>query len=86
MGQSGQFFTPSFSGFDPSNTNTIGGCPDVAAGVSTDPPGGPSINRWLNAAAFKIPGCPDANPVCSNPANIERTGNAGLGILRAHPL
>jgi hypothetical protein len=26
--QSGQFSTPSFSGLDPSNTNTIGGRPD----------------------------------------------------------
>ncbi len=82
MWQSGQFFTPSFSGFDPSNTNTIGGRPDVVPGVSLEPAGGHSINYWFNAAAFKVPGCPDTDPVCSRPANIGRFGNAGIGIVR----
>src|SRR5581483_6183317 len=82
MAQSGQFFTPSFSGFDPSNTNTIGGRPDVVSGVSTNPVGTQSINNWFNPAAFKIPGCPDATPVCSKPDNIGRFGNAGIGTLR----
>jgi Carboxypeptidase regulatory-like domain/TonB dependent receptor len=79
--QTGEFFTPSFAGFDPSNTDTFGGRPDVVPGVSTRPPGGPSINEWFNPAAFEIPGCPDANPVCANPANVGQFGNAGVGIL-----
>jgi len=82
MVQSGQFFTPSFTGFDPSNTNLIGGRPDVVPGVSTSPVGGQSINNWFNPAAFKIPGCPDNNPVCGKPDNIRRFGNAGIAILR----
>ncbi len=86
MRQSGAFFTPSFSGFDPSNTNSIGGRPDVVPGVSTEPAGERSITNWFNAAAFKIPGCTDANPVCTNPANIGRFGNAGIGIMRGHPI
>jgi hypothetical protein len=32
--QSGLFFTPSFDGFDPSNTNTFGGRPDVVSGLA----------------------------------------------------
>jgi hypothetical protein len=80
--QSGQFFTPSFSGFDPSNTNTLGGRPDVVSGMSLYPAGGPTINQWFNPAAFKIPGCPDSNPVCSSPSPVGRTGNSGLGIIR----
>ena len=33
------------------------------------------------SAAFKIPGCPDTDPICANPANIGRFGNAGVNIL-----
>ena len=82
MAQSGQFFTPSFTGFDVSNTNTIGGRPDVVSGVSTQPVGTQSINNWFNPAAFKIPGCPDKTPVCPKPDNVGNFGNAGIGILR----
>ena len=28
-----------------------------------------------------MPGCPDNNPVCDNPANVGRFGNAGVNIL-----
>jgi hypothetical protein len=86
MTQSGQFFTPSFTGFDPSNTNSIGGRPDVVPGVSTSAVGTQSINNWFNAAAFKVPGCPDGTPVCCKPDNIGRFGNAGIGVLRGPQL
>jgi hypothetical protein len=80
VAQSGQFFTPSFSTFDPSNTNTIGGRPDrIASGQLAS---GQSIVHWFDAAAFKIPGCPDADPVCKSPANVGRFGNSGLNVLR----
>ena len=78
---SGFYFTPSFDGFDPSNTNNFGGRPDVIAGVSAVPSAGQTIGHWLNPAAFKIPGCPNTNPLCSNPANIGRFGNAGVNTL-----
>ena len=84
--QTGQWYTPSFDGFDPSNTNTLGGRPDRIAGASLTPPGGPTISDWFNVAAFKIPGCTDANPICSNPANIGRFGNAGVNILEGPPM
>jgi hypothetical protein len=79
--QTGQWFTPSFDGFDPSNTNTIGGRPDVVAGAPLYP-ANQSINNWFNVGAFKVPGCPDTDPNCSSPANIGRFGNAGVNILR----
>jgi hypothetical protein len=79
--QTGQWFTPSFDGFDPSNTNTIGGRPDVVPGANLYP-ANQSINNWFNVAAFKVPGCPDNNPNCDNPANIGRFGNAGVNILQ----
>ena len=78
--QSGQYFTPSFSGFDPSNTGTFGGRPDRIADGNL-PTGERSIGRWFDSKAFKIPGCPDANPACTNPANVGRFGNSGLNIL-----
>jgi hypothetical protein len=81
VAQSGQWFTPSFSGFDPSNTQTFGGRPDVIPGVPLYP-SDKTVHHWFNAGAFGIPGCPTSNPVCKNPANVGRFGNAGLNILR----
>jgi hypothetical protein len=79
VAQSGQFFTPSFSGFDPSNTNTIGGRPDrIGNGNLTS---GRSVSDWFDINAFAIPGCPNTKPVCTNPANVGRFGNSGLNIL-----
>jgi hypothetical protein len=86
MWQSGQFFTPSFSGFDPSNTSTLGGRPDVVPGVDLYPSGGSTITQWFNPAAFRIPGCPDSNPVCTSPSPVGRVGNAGIGIIRGHAI
>ena len=73
--QTGLWFTPSFTGFDPSNTNTIGGRPDQLANVPLYP-ANQSISQWFNPAAFVIPGCPATTPACSNPANVGRFGNA----------
>lgn len=78
--QTGQWFTPVFDGFDPSNTNTIGGRPDRIAGAPLYP-AHQTIDNWYNVAAFRVPGCPDNNPVCDEPANIGRFGNAGVNIL-----
>lgn len=80
--QSGQYFTPSFTGRDPSNTNTVGGRPDRIANGSL-PTGQRTIDRWFDASAFKIPGCPDNNAICpeSVRTNVGRFGNSGLNIL-----
>jgi hypothetical protein len=78
--QTGQWFTPVFDGFDTSNTNTIGGRPDRIAGAPLYP-ANQSINNWFNVGAFRIPGCPNNNPICDNPANVGRFGNAGVNIL-----
>jgi hypothetical protein len=80
--QSGQYFTPSFTGRDPSNTNTIGGRPD-RIGNGNRPAGERVIGGWFDTSAFKIPGCPDNNPICpeSTRTNVGRFGNSGLNIL-----
>ena len=79
VAQSGQFFTPSFSAFDPSNTSTFGGRPDRIGNGNLS--SGKSVSHWFDASAFAIPGCPSTTPVCTNPANIGRFGNSGLNIL-----
>lgn len=81
VGETGPYYTPQFTGFDSSNTNNFTGRPDVVAGVSPTPPGGHTVSQWFNPAAFKIPGCPDSQPLCSNPANVGRFGNASVNSL-----
>jgi len=65
--QTGQFFNPSFSGFDASNTNTSSGLPD-RIGKGTLPPDQRTLNHWFDASAFVTP-----------PKG--RFGNSGSNIL-----
>jgi hypothetical protein len=51
---SGLGFSPSFSGSDPSNTNTFGGLPDLV-GNPYQIPGGQNYHNWFNTAAFAVP-------------------------------
>jgi len=81
VGETGPYYTPQFTGFDPSNTNNFTGRPDVVAGVSTTPVGGHKVTQWFNPGAFKIPGCPDSQPLCTNPSDIGRFGNASVDSL-----
>jgi len=84
LAETGPYYTPLFSGFDVSNTNnTTNLRPDIVPGVSSRPPAGRRLAQWFNPAAFKIPGCPDALPLCSAPADVGRFGNAGVNTLQA---
>ncbi|MBI3679393.1 MAG: TonB-dependent receptor [Acidobacteria bacterium] len=65
--QSGQYFSPSFSGTDPSNTNTFGGLPDRIGDGNLDP-GARQVSRWFDAGAFVAPAA-------------GRYGNSGVNIL-----
>jgi hypothetical protein len=51
---SGTYFSPAFTGSDPSNTNTFGGLPDLV-GDPTNVSGGRSKTNWFNTTAFAIP-------------------------------
>jgi Carboxypeptidase regulatory-like domain len=82
--QSGPYFTPSFSGSDPSNTGVIGGPPDRIPGVPVYP-ANQSIYEWFNPAAFAVPGCPFSTPMCSNPADVGRFGTSGWNYLQGPP-
>ncbi len=64
----GNFLNPVFSGSDPSNTNTIGGRPDVVKS-SAEGPG--MSTEWFDRAAFAVP-----------PANSARFGNAGRNLIQ----
>ena len=66
--QDGQYFTPSYSGSDPSNTNTTSGLPDRIADGNLDR-GVRNVVRWFDASAFTVP-----------PAG--RFGNSGVNILQ----
>ena len=52
--ESGQYFTPSFSGADPSNTNTTSGRPDRLRDGNL-PTGERTLERWFDTAAFAVP-------------------------------
>ncbi len=83
VAQDGQYFTASFSGSDPSGTGTIGGLPDRI--------GNGNISNWnvshfFDQTAFSVPGCPNTNPVCSNPVPLGRFGNSGLNVLHGPPI
>jgi hypothetical protein len=67
---SGQHYNPSFSGSDPSNTNTSGGMPDCVG----DPwSGGQTLNKYYNLAAFAVP-------------QAGHFGNCGWNVLRGYPI
>jgi hypothetical protein len=65
--ETGQFFGPTFSGADPSNTNTTSGRPDRLANGNL-PSDQRSISRWFDASAFARP----------TPGHF---GNSGTNIL-----
>ena len=65
--ETGQFFSPSFSGSDPSNTNTVGGLPDRISNGNL-PSGQRNIRHWFDGAAFAVPAA-------------GRFGNSGSNIL-----
>lgn len=65
--KSGQYFTPGFSGADPSNTNTVGGIPDRVADGNL-PTDQRTIDGWFDVNAFQVP-------------EEGRFGDSGLNIL-----
>jgi len=83
--QTGQFFTPTFSGIDASNTQRFGGRADVVGDWKV-PDNERSIQRWFNPAAFAIP----ANRTFGNagPFTLEGPGRwvKDFGIYKEFPL
>jgi hypothetical protein len=69
VAQTGLYFTPGFSGVDPSNTNIRSGRPDRIADGNL-PVEERTIQRWFDTGAFVVP-----------PNGIGRFGNSGAFIL-----
>jgi hypothetical protein len=65
---SGKYFSPSFSGADPSRTNTSGGLPDRICDGNL-PPGERTVELWFDPSCFAVP-----------PAG--RFGNSGVNVLQ----
>ena len=65
--ETGHYFSPTFSGSDPSNTNTSGGRPDRICNGNL-PSDQRDVNHWFDAGCFVVP-----------PAG--RFGNAGANVL-----
>jgi hypothetical protein len=67
---SGQHYNPSFSGSDPSGTNTSGGMPDC---VGNPWSGTQTLNQWYSLAAFAVP-------------QTGHFGNCGWNVLKGYPI
>jgi hypothetical protein len=67
--ETGWYFSPTFAGSDPSNTNTIGGRPDRICNGNL-PASERTIDRWFDASCFVAP-----------PPGAGRFGNAGTNFL-----
>src|SRR5581483_7026822 len=52
--ETGHFFSPMFTGSDPSNTNTVGGLPNRVCNGNL-PSGQRSIDRWFDPGCFTVP-------------------------------
>ena len=65
--ETGHYFSPTFSGADPSNTNTSGGRPDRMCNGNL-PSEQRDVNRWFDQSCFAVP-----------PAG--RFGNSGANVL-----
>jgi hypothetical protein len=63
----GNWLNPQFAGSDPSNTNTVGGRPDVASAIQYPK----TLQQWFDPSTFATP-----------PANSGRFGNAGRNIIQ----
>jgi hypothetical protein len=77
--QSGNFFSPVFSGFDVSNTNTTGNQRPDRTGNGNLAASQRTIEKWFDAAAFVVPG--DANRDGRPDGPVGRFGNSAPNIL-----
>jgi hypothetical protein len=78
--RSGLWFTPTFSGYDPSGTGSFGGRPDRIANGNL-PTDQRTINGWFDPRAFVCPGQPGQLCASGATAPIARFGTSGRNIL-----
>jgi len=74
----GEFFSPTYNGFDVSNTNEFSGRPD-RVGDGNLPGSQRELGRWFDLSAFVVPGDLDGD---NRPdINVGRFGNSAPNIL-----
>jgi hypothetical protein len=82
---SGYYFSPSFSGSDPSNTGTFGGLPD-RVGDPNAVPGGKTVQQSFNTAAFAVPQPGHFGNALPNSIENQDLYATHLGILKVTPI
>jgi hypothetical protein len=75
--QTGRYYTPGFSTYDPANTGASGGRPDRVGNGNLS---NPTTGAWFDKNAFRVPG--DVNGDGTPDVQVGRFGNSGLNILR----
>jgi hypothetical protein len=82
---SGYYFSPSYSGSDPSNTGTYGGLPDLV-GNPNAVPGGKTVQESFNTAAFAVPQPGHFGNALPNSLENQDLYVTHLGILKITPI
>lgn len=82
---SGTYFSPAFTGSDPSNTNTFGGLPDLV-GDPTDVSRGRSKTNWFNTAAFAIPKAGTFGNALPNSLESQNLYLSHLSLIKKTPI
>jgi len=82
---SGYYFSPSYSGADPSNTGTFGGLPDKV-GDPNAVPGGKTVQESFNTAAFAVPQPGHFGNALPNSLENQDLYTTHLGILKVIPI
>jgi hypothetical protein len=82
---SGYYFSPAYTGSDPSNTGTFGGLPDLV-GDPNAVPGGKTVQESFNTAAFAVPQPGHFGNALPNSLENQDLYVTHLGILKITPI
>lgn len=82
---SGVWFSPTFTGSDPSHTGTSGGRPDLI-GDPNKVSGGKSKTNWFNTAAFAVPQAGHFGNALPNSLESQRLYVTHVSLIKAIPI
>ena len=77
----GNWLTPTYSGYDSTGTGITSGRPDRIADGNLSG-GKRNANGWFDLTAFTLPGADRATPLKAPGGPIGRFGNSGVGIIQ----